>query len=404
MRSMRSTAGSSRRRFALGVSAVVALLATLVLASPAGAIVNEVGGGATDITVDVQPPVGDPVTQGPFAAVDLPAAGGGPFTDSFGDVSVPGVLAATLTEVATEGTAVGTIDGAATSEAVVTSANVLAGAFTADAITSTCTADTTGTTGSVVLVNPDSTLDPGVVVDANPAPNTSIDVAGLGTVILNEQIVTAEPGVEATITVNAVRITLDPAVGTGEIIEIIIAQSVCEAIGPDVLKSPPVINDDDVDDPEGDGVTFDPTENDTDADGDALCPTEVTQPENGTVVINDDCTVTYTPNDGFTGTDTFQITVCDETGDCGTSTATVTVGEGGDGDGAGDGDDGAGDPGAGGPTSPGGIPVPNRIDTGAGGNAAADGGGTNPAPVLLMAGGAVALTGLIAARRRRSVG
>ncbi len=60
----------------------------------------------------------------------------------------------------------------------------------------------------------------------------------------------------------------------------------------------------------------------------------VNDPSNGTVVVNDggtpddisDDTITYTPNDGFNGTDTFEYTVCDAMDNCDTATITVTVG------------------------------------------------------------------------------
>ncbi len=59
-----------------------------------------------------------------------------------------------------------------------------------------------------------------------------------------------------------------------------------------------------------------------------------TDPENGMVVINDggtsedisDDTVTYTPDSGFNGTDTFEYTICDSMDNCDTATVTVTVG------------------------------------------------------------------------------
>ena len=58
-----------------------------------------------------------------------------------------------------------------------------------------------------------------------------------------------------------------------------------------------------------------------------------TSPGNGIVTINDngtptdpsDDTVTYTPNNAFTGTDTFTYTVCNTVGDCSTATVTVVV-------------------------------------------------------------------------------
>ena len=59
----------------------------------------------------------------------------------------------------------------------------------------------------------------------------------------------------------------------------------------------------------------------------------LTDASNGTVAVNDsgtpddisDDTVTYTPNDGFIGTDTFEYTVCDAMGNCDTGTVTITV-------------------------------------------------------------------------------
>lgn len=63
--------------------------------------------------------------------------------------------------------------------------------------------------------------------------------------------------------------------------------------------------------------------NDYDANGDTLSVESVTQPANGTVTINNDGSVTYTPNTNTTGTDTFSYTISDGQG--GTATATVTV-------------------------------------------------------------------------------
>ena len=63
-------------------------------------------------------------------------------------------------------------------------------------------------------------------------------------------------------------------------------------------------------------------DNDSDANGDALTLTEFTQPANGTLLDNGDGTLTYTPNSGFEGDDTFTYTVSD--GEL-TDTATVTI-------------------------------------------------------------------------------
>jgi len=55
--------------------------------------------------------------------------------------------------------------------------------------------------------------------------------------------------------------------------------------------------------------------------------TITTQPSNGTVVVNPDGTVTYTPNPGFSGTDTFNYNVCNSDRSlCSTALVTVNVG------------------------------------------------------------------------------
>src|SRR5690606_1205270 len=58
-------------------------------------------------------------------------------------------------------------------------------------------------------------------------------------------------------------------------------------------------------------VTVPVLDNDLDANGDPLSVTNLTQPDNGTAQLNPDDTVTYTPDDGFLGTDTFTYTAND---------------------------------------------------------------------------------------------
>jgi len=67
-------------------------------------------------------------------------------------------------------------------------------------------------------------------------------------------------------------------------------------------------------------------DNDSDPDNDPLTITETTTPENGTVVINEDGTITYTPNPDFNGTDTFEYTITDGNGGFDTAIVTVTIG------------------------------------------------------------------------------
>jgi hypothetical protein len=63
--------------------------------------------------------------------------------------------------------------------------------------------------------------------------------------------------------------------------------------------------------------------NDHDDDGDALTVTAVSGAANGSVMLNSDGTVTYTPNVGFTGQDEFSYGISDGKG--GTSTAEVII-------------------------------------------------------------------------------
>ncbi|MBT8143377.1 MAG: tandem-95 repeat protein, partial [Gammaproteobacteria bacterium] len=71
-------------------------------------------------------------------------------------------------------------------------------------------------------------------------------------------------------------------------------------------------------------VTIDVLTNDTDADGDALSVASVTQGTSGTVT-NNGSSVTYTPNTGFSGMDTFTYVANDGSEDSNAATVTVTV-------------------------------------------------------------------------------
>ncbi len=87
----------------------------------------------------------------------------------------------------------------------------------------------------------------------------------------------------------------------------------------------PVANDDSATTPEDTGVTIAVLANDTDADGNTLIVASVTQGSNGTVVINPDGTVTYTPAANFNGSDSFTYMASDGfLNDAATVNVTVT--------------------------------------------------------------------------------
>lgn len=97
----------------------------------------------------------------------------------------------------------------------------------------------------------------------------------------------------------------------------------------------PVANDDGViTTPEDLSVTIDVLPNDADPDGQQLAVTSVTQPAHGTVVVNNDGTITYLPSAEYSGPDSFTYTVCEVTqtplvgdpeGLCDSATVTINV-------------------------------------------------------------------------------
>lgn len=87
----------------------------------------------------------------------------------------------------------------------------------------------------------------------------------------------------------------------------------------------PVANDDSATTTGNESVTVNVVANDTDADNDSLTVSAVTDGSNGTVIIADDQSVTYTPNEGFVGTDSFTYTVDDGNGGFAVATVVVTV-------------------------------------------------------------------------------
>ncbi len=86
---------------------------------------------------------------------------------------------------------------------------------------------------------------------------------------------------------------------------------------------PPIAVDDAVSTPFETAVVITVLANDSDPNGDTLTVIDLpVLPFNGTVVINPDGTITYTPNPGFFGTDAFNYVITDGTQ---TDTAKVTV-------------------------------------------------------------------------------
>ncbi|WP_181423484.1 Ig-like domain-containing protein [Halomonas heilongjiangensis] len=93
--------------------------------------------------------------------------------------------------------------------------------------------------------------------------------------------------------------------------------------GGEPVNNPPVANDDSASTLEGTAVQIAVLANDSDPDGDPLTIGSVTQPANGSVTINPDGTLTYTPNEEFVGSDSFTYRASD--GELLSDPATVSI-------------------------------------------------------------------------------
>lgn len=91
-------------------------------------------------------------------------------------------------------------------------------------------------------------------------------------------------------------------------------------------NEPPIANDDEAQTNENTPVSGNVLNNDGDPDGDPITSAgPLTGPDNGTVSIAPNGDFTYTPDPGFTGTDTFTYQTCDAGPLCDTATVTITV-------------------------------------------------------------------------------
>jgi parallel beta-helix repeat protein len=102
-----------------------------------------------------------------------------------------------------------------------------------------------------------------------------------------------------------------------------LAELLGETTSDPIPNRPPIARDDSISIEAGASVTIDPSSNDSDPDGDAISVGGVGEPENGSANLNTDGTVTYTPDSGYSGVDTFDYDLRDAEG--GLATATVTV-------------------------------------------------------------------------------
>lgn len=177
------------------------------------------------------------------------------------------------------------------------------------------------------VANPDSAVtneDTAVIIsvlpndtdiDGNPLTVTSATAAN-GTVVINgDNSITYTPRANFNGTDT---ITYTISDGQGGFDTTIVRVTV------NSVNDVPVANNDVTTTPEDTSVTIPVRANDSDADGNPLTVTSATSP-NGTVLINADGTITFTPNANFSGPTTITYTVSDGNGGMATATVAVTV-------------------------------------------------------------------------------
>lgn len=90
-------------------------------------------------------------------------------------------------------------------------------------------------------------------------------------------------------------------------------------------NAPPDASDDSATTDEDVAVVISVLGNDSDPNGDDMIVQSVSNPPNGTAVINPDNTVTYTPDENYHGSDSFSYTMADVWGETDSATVSVTV-------------------------------------------------------------------------------
>ncbi len=111
--------------------------------------------------------------------------------------------------------------------------------------------------------------------------------------------------------------TISDSDGTSSTAEVIVTVSITNAI--------PVAIDDTITTDENTPIDIAVLENDTDSDMQVLQLASTTAPANGTIVENTNGTITYTPNAGFDGVDSFDYTITDGVDTSEAARVTITV-------------------------------------------------------------------------------
>ncbi len=266
-------------------------------------------------------------------------------------LATSGTITASTADISTTSQAI------ATSSATLENVNLLTGLITATSVRSEATSTSDGQTASSSPAGTTFTnLIGNGVAQSGTTANVDVPLVGLGFVRINEQIPTGNGTTTTGLTVNALHVFLTTAAfGLPAGAEIIIASASSgasctaplptataiggtagadtpspapaqdPAAGGGSTNRPPDARPDTVTTRAGTPVTLNVLANDSDPDGDRLEVVFFGQGSNGTVSCTRAGECTYTPNQGFVGTDSFPYAAGDPSGDTRTVRVTVLV-------------------------------------------------------------------------------
>jgi hypothetical protein len=167
-------------------------------------------------------PLPTPVVLAPNGSSSTP-----PSPESALSASVPGLLSVGVLNASTQGDFAGTPAALMGSQSSASVVNVDIGPLSApvihaDVVSSSCASNASGSTGTASVVN--LAIAGMSVINGTIPANTSIPLSGIGTIFLDEQTTSSSPA-GSRITVNAIHVALNGALGNGDII---VSQSHCD--------------------------------------------------------------------------------------------------------------------------------------------------------------------------------
>ncbi|EAQ98956.2 retention module-containing protein [Congregibacter litoralis] len=309
---------------------------------------SQVGGGVYNVTVTATDGVNAPISESFAWTVTNPGPVANDDSETLGEDTGATVIDVLANDSDSDGDDLTVTSVGTASNGTVSLANGVV-SYTPnenyngpDSFTYTISDGEGGTATATVNLTVDAANDPPISIDLNPQNNADADVVSLDLSgnfsDVDSTLTYSATGLPTGLTINAstgvISGTIDNSasqVGGGVYNVTVTATDgvnppVSESFDWTVTNPGPTATDDSGSTNEDTSVTFDPADllgNDNDPDGDDLTITSVGSPSNGTVVLNGDGSVTFTPDADYNGPASFEYTISD--GEGGTDTATVNL-------------------------------------------------------------------------------